>query len=168
MSIIKQIVILLFLIMNFASLNAQEIKKIGKFKDWETIVVTDEAAKLCFAQSKPVLQSPKNNVREARLFISFRPAEKITDEVSITSGYEYNVQNTILAKSGKNKIKFDISKENFAWIANNKVEKKMISVMKKGSRIMITGYNKSGSQTIDHYSLMGFTKAYNSAKKNCS
>ncbi len=168
MSIIKQIVILLFLIMNFASLNAQEIKKIGKFKDWETIVVTDEAAKLCFAQSKPVLQSPKNNVREARLFISFRPAEKITDEVSITSGYEYNAQNTILAKSGKNKIKFDISKDNFAWIANNKVEKKMISVMKKGSRIMITGYNKSGSQTIDHYSLMGFTKAYNSAKKNCS
>ena len=168
MSIIKQIVILLFLIMNFASLNAQEIKKIGKFKDWETIVVTDEVAKLCFAQSKPVLQSPKNNVREARLFISFRPAEKITDEVSITSGYEYNVQNTILAKSGKNKIKFDISKDNFAWIANNKFEKKMISVMKKGSRIMITGYNKSGSQTIDHYSLMGFTKAYNSAKKNCS
>ena len=168
MSIIKQIVILLFLIMNFTSLNAQEIKKIGKFKDWETIVVTDEAAKLCFAQSKPVLQSPKNNVREARLFISFRPVEKITDEVSITSGYEYNVQNTILAKSGKNKIKFDISKDNFAWIANNKVEKKMISVMKRGSRIMITGYNKSGSQTIDHYSLMGFTKAYNSAKKNCS
>ena len=114
------------------------------------------------------MQSPKNNVREARLFISFRPSEKISDEVSITSGYEYNVQNAILAKSGKNKIKFDISKDNFAWIANNKVEKKMINVMKKGSRIMITGYNKSGSQTIDHYSLMGFTKAYNSAKKSCS
>ena len=168
MSIIKQTIILLFLVISFNSLNAQEIKKIGKFKDWETIVVTNETAKLCFAQSKPVLQSPKSNVREARLFISFRPTEKITDEVSITSGYEYNVQNTILAKSGKNKIKFDISKDNFAWITNNKVEKKMISVMKKGSRIMITGYNKSGSQTIDHYSLMGFTKAYNSAKKNCS
>ena len=168
MSIIKQTIILSFLVISFTSLNAQEIKKIGKFKDWETIVVINETAKLCFAQSKPVLQSPKNNAREARLFISFRPTEKITDEVSITSGYEYNVQNTILAKSGKNKIKFDISKDNFAWITNNKVEKKMIGVMKKGSRIMITGYNKSGSQTIDHYSLMGFTKAYNSAKKNCS
>ena len=169
MSVIKKtIVLLLFIILSFTSLNAQEVKKIGKFKDWETIVVTDEASKLCFAQSKPVLQSPKNNIREARLFISFRPLEKISDEVSITSGYEYNVQNTILAKSGKNKIKFDISKDNFAWITNNKVEKKMITVMKKGSRIMITGYNKSGSQTIDHYSLMGFTKAYNSAKKNCS
>ena len=168
MSIIKSTIILLFLVMNFTSLHAQEIKKIGKFKDWETIVVTDDSAKLCFAQSKPVLQSPKNNLRDARLFISFRPAEKIADEVSITSGYEYNVQNTIFAKSVKNKIKFDISKDNFAWIAKNKIEKKMISVMKKGSRIMITGYNKSGSQTIDHYSLMGFTKAYNSAKKNCS
>ena len=168
MSIIKKTIFLLILTLSFTSLNAQEIKKIGKFKDWETIVVTDEVSKLCFAQSKPVLQSPKNNAREARLFISFRPIEKISDEVSITSGYEYNVQNAILAKSGKNKIKFDISKDNFAWITNNKVEKKMISVMKKGSRIMITGYNKSGSQTIDHYSLMGFTKAYNSAKKNCS
>ena len=112
MSIIKKTTLLLLIfILGFASLNAQEIKKIGKFKDWETIVVTDDASKLCFAQSKPVLQSPKNNIREARLFISFRPLEKISDEVSITSGYEYNVQNTILAKSGKNKIKFDISKD---------------------------------------------------------
>ena len=40
--------------------------------------------------------------------------------------------------------------------------------MKKGSRIMIIGYNEKGSQTIDHYSLLGFTKAYNTAKKACS
>jgi len=168
MSIIKKTIFLLILVLSFTSLNAQEIKKIGKFKDWETIVVTDETAKLCFAQSKPVLQSPKNNVREARLFISFRPSEKISDEVSITSGYEYNVQNTILAKSGKNKIKFDVKKENFAWIGDTGLERKMVNVMKKGSRIMITGYNQSGSQTIDHYSLMGFTKAYNTAKKSCA
>ena len=168
MSIIKSFIFTFLFLIIPITISLADIKKVGKFKDWETIVVTDDASKLCFAQSKPVLQSPKNNIREARLFISFRPLEKISDEVSITSGYEYNVQNTILAKSGKNKIKFDISKDNFAWIANNKVEKKMISVMKKGSRIMVTGYNKSGSQTIDHYSLMGFTKAYNSAKKNCS
>ena len=100
--------------------------------------------------------------------MSFRPKDNIIDEISSTSGYEYNKQNSIIAKSGKNKYKFDISQENFAWIADNKIEKKMIKVMKKASRIMITGYNKLGSQTIDHYSLMGFTKAYNSAKKSCT
>ena len=110
----------------------------------------------------------KKNPREARLFISFRPADKIKDEVSITSGYQYNTQNSITAKSGKNKIKFDVKKENFAWIGDTGLERKMVNVMKKGSRIMITGYNQSGSQTIDHYSLMGFTKAYNAAKKSCS
>ena len=49
-----------------------------------------------------------------------------------------------------------------------KVPDEIIKRMKKASRIMVTAYNKSGSQTIDHYSLMGFTKAYNSAKKNCT
>ena len=168
MSLTNKIAVLLFCLLIVSDASAQEIKKVGKFKDGETIVVTDGAKKLCFAQSKPVLQSPKKNPREARLFISFRPADKIKDEVSITSGYQYNAQNSITAKSGKNKIKFDVKKENFAWIGDTGLERKMVNVMKKGSRIMITGYNQSGSQTIDHYSLMGFTKAYNTAKKSCA
>ena len=53
-------------------------------------------------------------------------------------------------------------------IADTKIEYRMIKRMKKGSRIMITGYNQKGSQTIDHYSLLGFTKAYNATKKACS
>ena len=53
-------------------------------------------------------------------------------------------------------------------MTSSKKENIMVKVMKKGSRIMIAGYNKKGSQTIDHYSLLGFTKAYNTAKKACS
>ena len=169
MSITKKIYSALFVyILVFSStVNAEEIKKIGKFKDWETIVYKNGKEKVCFAQSKPVLQSPKKTERDSRIFVSFRPNEKIFDEVSTTSGYDFNEQNTVSAKSGKSNYKFDIKKENFAWISENKIEKKIIKTMKKASRIMVTGYNKSGSQTIDHYSLMGFTKAYNSAKKNC-
>ena len=170
MSLIKKIFINL-IILSFISIsfvNAEELKTIGKFKDWETLVLINDTEKVCFAQSKPVLQSPKKNTREARLFVSFRPNDKVTDEISITSGYEYNNQNSITARSGKSKYKFDIVQDSFAWIADNKFERKMIKTMKKGSRIMITGYNISGSQTIDHYSLMGFTKAYSAAKKNCT
>ena len=157
----------LILIIN-SNAYSQEVKKIGKYKDWETIVFIEDQNKVCFAQSIPVLQAPKKNERDARLFVSFRPKDKVSDEVSITSGYNYNNQNSIIAKSGKSKYKFDIVQEKFAWISENKIEKKLIKTLKKGSRIMITGYNKSGSQTIDHYSLLGFTKAYNSAKKACS
>ena len=131
-------------------------------------MITNLSGKVCFAQSSPVLQSPTKRDREAGLTVSFRPNEKIYDEVSITSGYEYNSQNSIIATSGNSKYKFDIAQDNFAWISSNKIEKKIIKRMKKSSRIMVTAYNQSGSQTIDHYSLMGFTKAYNAAKQNCT
>jgi len=168
MSIIKNLILILFSFMIVSHVNAEEVKKILKNKDWETYIVKNESSKICFAQSMPVLQAPKTNTREARLFVTFRPNEKISDEISITSGYEYNKKNSIMARSGKYRYKFDIAQENFAWMADNKKEKKMIKTMKKGSRIMITGYNQKGSQTIDHYSLLGFTKAYNTAKKSCS
>ena len=160
--------ILIIFILSVTSSYAEEIKKLGKFKDWEALVLVKENEMVCFAQSKPILQSPKSKTREARLFVTFRPAEKITDEVSTTSGYEYNSQNSIIASSGKSKYKFDIAQDDFAWISSNKIEKRIIKRMKKASRIMVTAYNKSGSQTIDHYSLMGFTKAYNAAKKSCT
>ena len=170
MSLIKNTLIGFFLLffLNTTLVYSEELKKIGKFKDWEVMVLINNSEKVCFAQTKPVLQSPKGENREARLFVSFRPKDNIADEISTTSGYEYNTQNSIRARSGKHKYKFDISQEGFAWIADNKIEKKMIRTMKKGSRIMVTGFNKSGSQTIDHYSLLGFTKAYNAAKKSCT
>ena len=170
MSIINRTIIFFLGIFIFSInyVSAEELKKIGKSKDWETLVLIKDDGLTCFAQTKPLLQSPKADKREARLFVSFRPSDKVADEISTTSGYEFNSQNSILAKSGKKKYKFDIVQDSFAWISSNKVEKKMIKTMKKGSRIMITAYNKSGSQTIDHYSLLGFTKAYNIAKKSCT
>ena len=168
MPIIRYLIIVIFFTIFYNQAIAEEVKKIGKFKDWEAVVIKNDSELVCFAQSKPVLQAPKSNPREARLFVSFRPNQKILDEISITAGYEFNNKNSITAKSGKYKYKFDIAQENFAWMADNKQEKKMIKTMKKGSRIMITGYNQEGSQTIDHYSLLGFTKAYGAAKKNCS
>ena len=170
MSIIKKITILLgiFFISGVAQVSAQEIKKIGKYKDWEAMVVMDADGKVCFAQSLPILQAPKTNKRDAKLFVAFRPNDNIKNEVSVTPGYEFNKKNSVTEASGKNKFKFDIKEQGFAWIADNKIELKMIKQMRKGSRIMITGYNQQGSQTIDHYSLLGFTKAYNASRKACS
>ena len=171
MSIIKKILLILPVIFIgfYSQATANEVKKVGKYKDWESMVVMEATGKVCFAQSSPILQSPKsNNKRDAKLFIAFRPNDKIIDEVSVTAGYEFNKNNSVTATSGKNKFKFDIKEQGFAWIADAKIEFRMIKRMKKGSRIMITGYNQKGSQTIDHYSLLGFTKAYNSSKKACS
>ena len=170
MSIIKKTLTLsIFILMaSLSGTSAENLKKIGKFKDWEVMVVSEASGKVCFAQSIPVLQAPKKDKRDSRLFVTFRPSEKIANEISTTAGYEFNKNNTVLATSGNNKFKFDIKQQGFAWMTSNKKEKIMVKIMKKGSRIMVTGYNEKGSQTIDHYSLLGFTKAYNTAKKACS
>ena len=170
MSIIKKTFFLsvIILLIPLSKSFSQDLKKIGKFKDWDVMVMTEASGKVCFAQSTPVLQAPKKNKRDARLFVTFRPAEKISNEISTTSGYEFNKNNSVLASSGNNKFKFDIKQQGFAWMTSNKKENIMVKVMKKGSRIMVTGYNEKGSQTIDHYSLLGFTKAYGAAKKACS
>ena len=168
MSLIRNFIVIIFVTTFVSQANAEEVKKMGTHKDWETYVINTEQGKVCFTQSKPVLQAPKSNPRDARLFITFRPGEKIINEISITAGYEFNTKNSITATSGKNRYKFDLAQEGFAWMTDNKLESKMVKTMKKGSRIMITGYNQKGSQTIDHYSLLGFTKAYNASKKACS
>ena len=168
MSIIRNFIIIIFIGFLATSVSSQEVKKVGIFKDWEAIVLVRQAGKVCFAQSTPVLQAPKSNTREAKMFVSFRPNEQVSNEITITSGYEFNNKNSITATSGKSKYKFDIAQGGFAWIADTKIENKMIKTMQRGSRIMITGYNQKGSQTIDHYSLLGFTKAYNTAKTSCS
>ena len=168
MSIKKNLyIILFFIICNFA--NAEEnLKSVGKFKDWESFVLSQDGNKTCFAQSIPVVRAPKKLKRDpSRLFVSFRPDENIKNEVSVTNGYEFKLKAPVVAKSGKKS--YDLfSKGRFAWVVDNEDEAKLIVTMKKASRLMVVGNTNKGDQTTDHYSMMGFTKAYKSAKKNCS
>ena len=160
-------IISFFIIFNFA--NAEEnLKSVGKFKDWESFILSQDGNKTCFAQSIPVVRAPKKLKREpSRLFVSFRPAENIKNEVSVTNGYEFKLKAPVTAKSGKKS--YDLfSKGKFAWVVDDKDDAKLIVTMKRASRLMIIGNTDKGDQTTDHYSMMGFTKAYNTAKKSCS
>ena len=142
-------ILIAIFVSNFVS--AEELKSIGKFKDWESFVLTQDGNKICFAQSKPVLRAPKKLKRDpSRLFVSFRPAEKIKNEISVTNGYEFKLKSPVTAKSGKKS--YDLfSKGNFAWLVDNEDESKLITTMKKASRLMIIGNTDKGDQTTDHY-----------------
>jgi len=168
MSIKKILLLILFSFICSISYGEENLKSIGKFKEWESFVLSQEGSKICFAQSMPVVRAPKKFKRDpSRLFVSFRPVENIKNEVSVTNGYEFQQKAPVTAKSGK-KVYDLFSKGRFAWVVDNEDEAKLIVTMKKASRLMIIGNTEKGDQTTDHYSMMGFTKAYNSAKKNCS
>ena len=168
MSMKKILLLILFSFICSISYGEENLKSIGKFKEWESFVLSQEGSKICFAQSKPVVRAPKKLKREpSRLFVSFRPSENIKNEISVTNGYEFKPKAPVEAKSGKKS--YDLfSKGRFAWVVDNKDEAKLIFTMKKASRLMIIGNTDKGDQTTDHYSMMGFTKAYKTAKKSCS
>ena len=167
--IVKKIIIITLFCFVLGTLNAEEnLRSVGKFKDWESFILSQEENKICFAQSIPVVRAPKKLKRDpSRLFISFRPTENIKNEVSVTNGYEFKLKAPVAAKSGKKS--YDLfSKGRFAWVVDSKDESKLIVTMKKASRLMIIGMTEKDDQTTDHYSMMGFTKAYKIAKKSCS
>ena len=163
----KKIFLLLVFVLFISKTLAANPVSTGAFKDWQVFTANTEQGKICFAQAKPKTRSPKNFKREeSKLFVTFRPQENIKNEVSVTSGHIYK-SSTVKAKSGRNNYTF-FSKEKFAWIADEKREEKFIKLMKKASNIMVIANEPKGSQTVDHYSMMGFSKAYDTAKKNCS
>ena len=161
--------ILVIVVFTLFSLNsfANTPRSTGKYKNWESFTVEGDKGKICFAQSVPTKRAPAAIKREkSKIFVTFRPLENIKDEISLTSGHDYK-SSTVTASSGKRRYSF-FSQKDFAWLLDDQEEQKFIKLMKKATDVIVKARTTNGAETTDHYSMMGFTKAYNAAKKNCS
>ena len=162
----KFLILISFLLFAFSAL-ANTPRSTGKYKNWESFVAETDKGKICFAQTLPTRRAPAAVKRDkSKLFVTFRPAEEIKDEVSLTSGHDYKTS-SVTASSGKRRYSF-FSQKDFAWLLDDQEEKKFIQLMKKATDIIVKARTTNGAETTDHYSMMGFTKAYNTAKKTCS
>ena len=165
--LIKKVFILIFFVLFSFSASANTPKTTGKYKNWESFVAETDKGKICFAQTIPTKRAPSSIQRgKSKLFVTFRPSENIKDEVSLTSGHDYKTS-TVTAASGKKRYSF-FSQKNFAWLLDDQEEKTFIKLMKRATNLIIKARTTKGAETTDHYSMMGFTKAYNTAKKTCS
>ena len=159
----------IILTLGLFSVNAFAVtpRSAGKYKNWESFVAETDKGKICFAQTIPTRRAPAAVKRDkSKLFVTFRPSEEIKDEVSLTSGHDYKTS-SVTASSGKRRYSF-FSQKNFAWLLDDQEEKKFIQLMKKATDIIVKARTTKGAETTDHYSMMGFTKAYNTAKKTCN
>ena len=163
----KKILVLLLIFGFSINAFANTPRSTGKYKNWESFTTETDKGKICFAQTVPTKRAPSSIQREkSKLFVTFRPSENIKDEVSITSGHDYK-SSTVTASSGKKRYSF-FSQKKFAWLLDDQEEKNFIKLMKRATNLIIKARTANGAETTDHYSMMGFTKAYNTAKKTCS
>ena len=164
---VKKIFVILTLCLFSVNVFAVTPRSTGKYKNWESFIAETDKGKICFAQTVPTKRAPAAVKRnKSKLFVTFRPSEEIKDEVSLTSGHDYKTS-SVTASSGKRRYSF-FSQKDFAWLLDDQEEKKFIQLMKKATDIIVKARTTKGAETTDHYSMMGFTKAYNTAKKTCS
>ena len=110
---------------------------------------------------------PPNRPRDpAYLFVASRPAENVTNEVSIIIGYPFKPNSTATVAIGS--ANFEMYTQNDgAWIMNAAEEPQMVDGMRKGRRPDRQGGVRSRTQTTDTFSLKGIAQALDRANQQC-
>ena len=140
---------------------------VATFNDWSAYTAQTGRAKICYALSLPKARTPANlKDTPAYLFVSFRPAENVRNEVATVLGFATKDNAAAEATIGPKSYAL-VTKAQNAWIKNPAEEAQAISTMEKGQAIVVSATSARGNKTGDRYSLAGFAQALERAKKEC-
>ncbi len=142
---------------------------IGQFGTWGAYAATPNGKKVCFALAKPSSSktNPPNRPRDpAYAFVSTRPAEKVTNEVSVMIGYALKPgSESTLEVGGASYAMY--TQGDGLWIKNAAEEERMVDAMRKASDVVVKGMSAKGTETTDTFSLKGLSQALDKLAQDC-
>jgi hypothetical protein len=142
---------------------------LGQYGDWGAYTASPGGKKICFIIAKPASEQtvPPNRPRNPiYMFISTRPADKVTNEVSVIAGYPFKPASDANAQIGSSPFALYTQLDG-AWIKNAAEEAQMVDAMRSGDNAVITGESAKGTQTTDTYSLKGVAQALDRVAQEC-
>jgi len=143
-------------------------RALGTFKDWQAYTWLENGSKVCYMLSRPNKSLPQNVKRgDIYLMVTYRPKSRSKEEVSHVTGYTYKNKSTVDIVVGKRKFKLATDGD-VAWVPEGDSDTKLISAMRRGSKLIVKGRSSRGTLTTDSYSLQGFTAAHKQIRKSCS
>jgi hypothetical protein len=152
-----------------AAAGGAEPTLIGQFGTWGAYTATPNGKKVCFALAKPSSSktNPPNRPRDpAYAFVSTRPAEKVTNEVSIMIGYALKPgSESSLEVAGASYAMY--TQGDGLWIKNAAEEERMVDAMRKAADVTVKGVSAKGTETIDTFSLKGLSQALDKLAQDC-
>jgi hypothetical protein len=144
-----------------------QAKLLDTFDDWGAYATQSGRAKVCYALSQPKDRLPKNLSRDpGYLFVSFRPAENVRNEVALVMGFGTKDGGPAEATIGTSSYDL-ITKGQNAWVKNPAEEGQVIAAMSRGQTLTVKATSARGNETTDRYSLKGFGKALEKARDEC-
>jgi hypothetical protein len=142
---------------------------IGQFGTWGAYTAAPNGKKVCFALAKPSSSktSPPNRPRDpAYAFVSTRPAEKVTNEVSVMIGYAIKPgSESTLEVGGASYAMY--TQGDGLWIKNAAEEERMVEAMRKAADATVKGVSAKGTETTDTFSLKGLAQALDRLAQDC-
>ena len=145
---------------------------LGQYGDWGAYTASPGGQKICFALAKPTssVDNPPNRRTAANpvyMFISTRPTEKVSNEVSVlVTGYQFKPNSEASVAVGG--ATFPMYTQNDgAWVKNAAEEAKLLDTMRKGAEVVIKATTSRGTQTTDTFSLKGIAQAVDRAAQEC-
>jgi invasion protein IalB len=142
---------------------------LGQYGDWGAYWASPNGRKICFSIAKPksAQTNPAGRKRDqAYMFVSDRPGEKVSNEVSVIIGYPFKPSSDATAEIGTDKFAMYVLNDG-AWIKNVAEEARMIDAMRKGSDLTVKGVSERGTESTDQYSLKGLAQAIDRASQEC-
>ncbi|MEH2511363.1 invasion protein IalB [Nitrobacteraceae bacterium AZCC 1564] len=142
---------------------------VGQFGTWGAYTATPNGKKVCFALAKPSSSktNPPNRPRDAAYaFISTRPAEKVTNEVSIMIGYQLKPGSEGTLEIGSARYAM-YSQGDGLWIKNAAEEDRMVEALRKGADATVKGVSAKGTETTDVFPLKGLSQALDKLAQEC-
>jgi hypothetical protein len=142
---------------------------LGQYGEWGAYTATPGGRKICFAISKPAAAETKPADRprnQPYMFISTRPADRVTNEVSIMVGYPFKTSSEATAEVGATTFQL-YTQGDGAWIKNAAEEAHMVDAMRAGDSAVVKGTSAKGTESIDTYSLKGLTEALDRLAQEC-
>jgi hypothetical protein len=142
---------------------------LGQFADWGAYTASPGGKKICFAIAKPTSSEtkPPNRPRnQPYIFITTRPADKVTNEVSVAIGYPFKAESEATATVGSTSFEL-YTQGDGAWIKNLAEEAHMVDAMRQGDTVVVKGESSRGTQTTDTYALKGLAEALDRVAQEC-
>jgi hypothetical protein len=142
---------------------------IGQFGTWGAYSATPNGKKVCFALAKPSSSktNPPNRPRDpAYAFVSTRPAEKVSNEVSVMIGYTLKPGSESTLEVGGGSYAMYTQGDGL-WIKNAAEEERMVEAMRKSADVVIKAVSAKGTETTDTFSLKGLSQALDRVAQDC-
>jgi len=143
--------------------------EIGAFGAWYAMTAGEGGEKLCYAIAGPQVSLGRiPNRGEVGLMVTHLDGGALKDQVSVSLGFEPSKSKPTKIKVDKGgNINMRLTDGDRVWIREGSLDQKLVSQMKRGDNLIVTGLSAKGVASQDTFSLEGFTKAYAAISEAC-